>query len=108
MAQSATRRILVDADHQLWRVGLALQVALSVQHRRPPSLTSAFSTTLTIGAKIHEYCEFLMIIRSFSIQSRDNLGSVVFKLMIISVCCIQTQFIVLMPNATVGALGFGI
>ena len=51
-----------------------------------------------------------MIIRSFSIQSRDNLGSVVFKLMLISVCCIQTQFIVLllMPNAAVGALGFGI
>ena len=38
-AQSATRRIAA-ADHQL---GIALQVALSVQHRRPPSLTSAFS-----------------------------------------------------------------
>ena len=91
-------------------MGLAPQVALSVQHRRPPSPTSAFSTTLTVGAKIHEYCELLMIIRSFSIESRDNLGSVVFKLMLISVCCIQTQFIVLllMPNAAVGALGFGI
>ena len=40
-----------------------------------------------------------MIIRSLSIQSHDNLGAGVFKLMIISVCCIQTQLIVFMPNA---------
>ena len=40
-----------------------------------------------------------MIIRYLSIQSHDNLGAAVFKLMIISVCCIQTQLIVFMPNA---------
>ena len=40
-----------------------------------------------------------MIIRSLSIQSHDNSGADVFKLMIISVCCIQTQLIVFMPNA---------
>ena len=40
-----------------------------------------------------------MIIRRHSIQSHDNLGANVFKLMIISVCCIQTQLIVFMPNA---------
>ena len=44
-------------------------------------------------------CELFMIIRSLSIQSHDNLGAAVFKLMIISVCCIQTQLIVFMPNA---------
>ena len=84
------------ADHQL---DLALQVALSVQHRRPPSLKSAFSprdTTLTrtVLRKIHEYCELFMIIRHLSIQSHDNLGAAVFKLMINSACCIQTQLIV--------------
>jgi hypothetical protein len=96
-------RRIAAADHQL---GIALQVALSVQHRRPPSLTSAFSlsprrTTLTIHrtTKIHEYCELFMIIRRHSIQSHDNLGADVFKLMIISVCCIQTQLIVFMPHA---------
>ena len=98
-AWSATRRI-VAADHQL---GLPLQVALSVQHRRPPSFTSAFSPSsiLTVGEKTHEYCELFMIIRSLSIQSHDNSGADVFKLMIISVCCIQTQLIVFMPNAGV-------
>jgi len=40
-----------------------------------------------------------MIIRSLSIQSHDDLGAAVRKLMIISVCCIQTQLIVFMPNA---------
>ena len=40
-----------------------------------------------------------MIIRSLSIQSHDKLGAAVFKLMIIFVCCIQTQLIVFMPNA---------
>jgi hypothetical protein len=42
-----------------------------------------------------------MIIRRHSIQSHDNLGADVFKLMIISVCCIQTQLIVFMPHAGV-------
>ena len=93
------------ADHQL---DLALQVALSVQHRRPPSLKSAFSprdTTLTrtVLRKIHEYCELFMIIRHLSIQSHDNLGAAVFKLMINSACCIQTQLIVFMPNAGPGS-----
>ena len=40
-----------------------------------------------------------MIIRSLNIQSHDNSGADVFKLMIISVCCIQTQLIVFTPNA---------
>ena len=40
-----------------------------------------------------------MIIRSLSIQSHDKLGTPVFKLMIIFVCCIQTQLIVFMPHA---------
>ena len=68
------------------------------------SLTSAFSlhdTTLTrtVLRKIHEYCELFMIIRHLSIQSHDSLGAAVFKLMINSACCIQTQLIVFMPNA---------
>ncbi len=52
-AQSATRRI-VAAAHQL---GLALQVALSVQIRSPPSalthirVLSSLHTTLTVGEK---------------------------------------------------------
>ena len=63
------------------------------------SLTSAFSlhdTTLTrtVLRKIHEYCELFMIIRHLSIQSHDNLGAAVFKLMINSACCIlnSTQY----------------
>ena len=40
-----------------------------------------------------------MIIRRLSIQSHDNLGAAVFKLMINSACCIQTQLIVFMPHA---------
>ena len=40
-----------------------------------------------------------MIIRSLSIQSHDKLGTPVFKLMIIFVCCIQTQLIIFMPHA---------
>ena len=40
-----------------------------------------------------------MIIRHLSIQSHDNLGAAVFKLMINSACCIQTQLIVFMPHA---------
>ena len=97
-AWSATRRI-VAADHQL---GLPLQVALSVQHRRPPSLIHIrvlSELDSHLGEKTHEYCELFMIIRSLSIQSHDNSGADVFKLMIISVCCIQTQLIVFMPNA---------
>ena len=44
--------------------------------------------------KNHEYCELFMIIRRLSIQSHDNLGAAVLKLMINSACCIQTQLIV--------------
>ena len=84
-----------------------LQVTLSVQRRRPPSLTSAFSqrarpshvTLVEVCDQTHEYCELFMIIRSLSIQSHDKLGAAAFKLMIIFVCCIQTQLIVFMPNA---------
>ena len=84
-----------------------LQVTLSVQRRRPPSLTSAFSprarpshvTLVEVCDQTHEYCELFMIICSLSIQSHDKLGAAVFKLMIIFVCCIQTQLIVFMPNA---------
>ena len=42
--------------------------------RRLPRILQ-ISTTLTVGAKTHEYCELFMIIRSLSIQSHDSLGS---------------------------------
>ena len=45
-----------------------------------------------------------MIIRSLSIQSHDKLGTPVFKLMIIFVCCIQTQLIIFMPHAGLGVM----
>ena len=85
-----------------------LQVTLSVQRRRPPSLTPAFSprarpshvTLVEVCDQTHEYCELFMIIRSLSTQSHDKLGAAVFKLMIIfAFSCIQTQLIVFMPNA---------
>ena len=66
-------------------------------HSHPRSL---HDTTLTHRTtKNHEYCELFMIIRRLSIQSHDNLGAAVFKLMINSACCIQTQLIVFMPHA---------
>ena len=105
-AQNATRRT-VAADNQLDIALASAGHALPVQRRRPPSLTSAFSprarpshvTLVEVCDQTHEYCELFMIIRSLSIQSHDKLGAAVFKLMIIFVCCIQTQLIVFMPNA---------
>ena len=87
----------------------------SGQRRRPPSLTSAFSprarpshvTLVEVCDQTHEYCELFMIIRSLSIQSHDKLGAAVFKLMIIFICCIQTQLIVFMPNAVLEKKGKG-
>ena len=74
-------------------------------HSHPRSLsTSTTLIHLSRGvrcAKTHEYCELFMIIRSLSIQSHDKLGTPVFKLMIIFVCCIQTQLIIFMPHAGV-------
>ena len=88
-------RALAGYPHARWHVGAPTEehVAIwcraherrQVTHRKP--------------TKIHEYCELFMIIRCLSIQSHDNLGVAVFKLMIISVCCIQTQLIVFMPHA---------
>ena len=100
-------RRTVAADNQL---DIALQVALSVQHRRPPSRERTFSPRAhdphsPYTTKIHEYCELFMIIRSLSIQSHDKLGTPVFKLMIIFVCCIQTQLIIFMPHAASASSG---
>ena len=80
------------------RAPRAARAALLQTRKKCPFIRP--SSILTVGEKTHEYCELFMIIRSLSIQSHDSSGADGFKLMIISVCCIQTQLIVFMPNAS--------
>ena len=105
-AQNATRRT-VAADNQL---DIALASAGHALRAAPPSALThirvlcprarpSHVTLVEVCDQTHEYCELFMIICSLSIQSHDKLGAAVFKLMIIFVCCIQTQLIVFMPNA---------
>ena len=81
--------------------GRALRADPQSALTQPLTHIHVLSSLRTTRKKTHEYCELFMIIRCLRIQSHDNLGADVFKLMIISVCCIQTQLIVFMPNAGV-------
>ena len=79
--------------------GRALRADPQSALTQPLTHIRVLSSLRTTRKKTHEYCELFMIIRCLRIQSHDNLGADVFKLMIISVCCIQTQLIVFMPHA---------
>ena len=69
--------------HALLTVAGAGSAGRALRALPPSALTHIrilqISTTLTVDAKIHEYCELFMIIRSLSIQSHDNLGPLYSK-----------------------------